>query len=105
VCFGRQEFAGAIQNGNPIRPSVMAFASALILTLRAEGLDTLGLAVFEYAAAGMKDELLEQFTRHTDPIGGIARMFEEAAGLLRLAVLAGAFLTSPSRLPRLNARM
>jgi AcrR family transcriptional regulator len=45
--------------------------------------DTLGLAVFEHAAAGMKDKLEQQFTGQTDPIRGVARMFDQAAGLLR----------------------
>jgi TetR/AcrR family transcriptional repressor of nem operon len=45
--------------------------------------DTLGLAVFEHAAQEMKGKLEEQFTSSTDPIREIARMFDEAAGLLR----------------------
>jgi TetR/AcrR family transcriptional repressor of nem operon len=45
--------------------------------------ETLGLAVFEYAAADMKDKLEEQFARSRDPIRGVARMFDEAAGRLR----------------------
>ena len=45
--------------------------------------DALVLAVVEYAATGIKAKLEEQFTRHRDPIRGVARMFDQAASLLR----------------------
>ena len=45
--------------------------------------DALGIAVFEHVAADMKNKLASQFTRRTDPIRAVARMFDEAARLLR----------------------